>query len=78
MNNSPDKNRIYRDLVDAKCPDKLVCDCMACCENGNPAAILPKLSKQRRHLIERLHEYQDAIDCIDGLAHDLRKTRRKP
>lgn len=75
MTQAIERERVSLDLTDAKCPPDLVSECLDCIESGTAAAMLPKLSSHRRHLVERLHEYQDAIDCLDTLAHDLRLER---
>ena len=75
MTQAIERERVSRDLTDAKCPPALVSECLGFVESGTAAAMLPKLSSHRRLLVERLHEYQDAIDCLDTLAHDLRRER---
>ncbi len=77
MNQTIERERVSRDLTDAKCPPELVSECLGCLDGGAAAAMLPKLSSHRRYLVGRLHEYQDAIDCLDSLAHDLRRGREK-
>lgn len=70
------REKLYDSLQAAKCPEKLIRECLKLIEKGGPAAMLPKLSGQRRQLVDRLHEYQDALDCLDCLTHEIRKQNR--
>lgn len=67
------REKLYDSLQAAKCPDGLTKECLELAEKGGPAAMLPRLSRQRRQLVNRLHEYQDALDCLDCLTHEIRK-----
>lgn len=71
------RETLYDSLQAAKCPEDLTKECLGLAEKGGPAAMLPKLSWQRRKLLNRLHEYQDALDCLDCLAHEIRKNQSK-
>ena len=65
------RRKLFDSLQAAKCPEKVTRECLDLADKGVPAAMLPKLSGQRRHLVARLHEYQDALDC---LTHEIRKN----
>jgi len=71
-----EKRALAENLAASKCPEKLARECLELAEKGGPAAMLPKLSGQRRQLVDRLHEYQDALDCLDCLTHEIRKQNR--
>lgn len=67
--------RLYQDLVDAKCSEQLTKECVVLAANDSPRTILTKLSNHRKDLLKGLHECQDAIDCLDCLMHEIRKVK---
>ncbi len=71
------REKLYDSLQAAKCPEGLTQKCLTLAEQGGPAAMLPQLHQQRRQLVARLHEYQDALDCLDCLTHEIRKNSFK-
>ena len=70
-----DGNRIYDDLIAAKCSQGLASECRRLAAMGAAASMLPQLSAERDNLLAQLREYQEAIDRIDVITHEIRKGK---
>ena len=66
--------RIYQNLVDAGCNQKTIKSCMKLAQENNVEALLSQLCMYRKHLMEKTHNYQENIDCLDYLIYSLKKS----
>ena len=77
MNVMPTKNQmLYQNLVDAKCGKKLTAECMALATEGNNMQMLSLLQVRRKELLEIIHDYQKALDCLDYLVFQIEKQEK--
>jgi len=65
------RQMLYENLLDAECSKALTDECMMLAEQGRDRIILQKLSGQRTHLLDEIHRYQKALDCLDYLIYQL-------
>ena len=66
--------RIRECLNDADCPEEMAKTCMAMLENGDAKDAVRLLRQHRGKLLERKHEDERRIDCLDYLVYQLKKT----
>lgn len=64
---------LIQNLIDAGCPYDMIERFMACYEQENPFEGLRILSKQRRQLLDDMHDSQKKLDCLDYLIYQLKK-----
>lgn len=62
-------------LKDSGCEAQLIDEFLACLEDGQRQSIL--LKRQKCILLEKLHENQRQIDCLDYLLYKLKKEGEK-
>ncbi len=67
------RQMLYENLRDAECPKALMDECMTLAELGQDRTMLQKLSGQRAHLLDEIHRYQKALDCLDYLIFQLNR-----
>lgn len=65
---------LHQNLVDAGCGEDLIEACMELAKNNQWNRILPLLSKQRRNLLNSVHDGQKRIDCLDFLVYSINKN----
>lgn len=65
--------RVRRNLVDAVCPGAMIEEYMEMWSQGRQAEQLGLLQKHRKMLMERLHDCQYALDCLDYLIFTTKK-----
>ena len=77
MANATDKTAVFEQaLQDAGCGDALKARCCECYEDGDFGTLDRLLQKQKQTLLDKVHEGQKQIDCIDYLAYTLKKDRQ--
>lgn len=79
--NSQQEAMLIRNLHDSGCPQELVEQFMTQNNTNNTAAQIQLLTAHRRTILNRVHEEQAKLDCIDYLVFQLKKnssaTRRR-
>ena len=73
----PDKESILQNLKDAGCSPAVIQQFLCSMELGDLAEELRLLARQRKKLLEQLHDQQRSIDCLDYLLHRMRKETAK-
>lgn len=67
------KEAVIQNLKDAGCaPDIIEC-CMACMEQGKKKELLKRLEDHRKGLLNKVHEEEKHIDCLDYLVYQIRR-----
>ena len=70
----------YRDMAenlrDAGCCDAFIRDFLAQWNGRHPEAGITLLRRQRRDLLEELHEDERKLECLDYLIHRLRAEEK--
>ena len=67
------KELLLQNLQDAKCPVELTKECMILAADGRFAQMLARLKKQRKNLLDEIHDHQKALDCLDYLIFQIEK-----
>ena len=76
MANATDKTAVFEQtLKDAGCSEALKKHCCECYEDGDWSTLETLLKQQKIALLNKVHEGQKQIDCIDYLAYTLNKDR---
>lgn len=74
MANATDRAALFEQaLSDAGCGDALMSRCCECYEQGEYKELEQLLKTQRAALLEKVHEGQKQIDCLDYLTYSLKK-----
>jgi len=60
-------------LLDAQCPEELRERCCMLAESKQTAQMLILLRRHRKDLLDRIHEQQKALDCLDYLIFQTEK-----
>ena len=75
MANATDKSAVFAQaLTDAGCGDALKARCCECYKDGDFGTLDRLLQKQKQTLLNKVHEGQKQIDCLDYLAYTLKKN----
>jgi len=64
---------VYQNLVDAGCDADTIEKFFDLYVKGKTGEQLRLLSKQRRRLMEKVHEEQRKLDCLDYLIYQIKK-----
>ena len=76
MANATDKSAVFAQaLTDAGCGDALKARCCKCYEDGDWNTLSRLLQNQKNALLDKVHEGQKQIDCIDYLTYSLKKKQ---
>ncbi len=65
------KTEIIQNLKDAGCSQETVDCCLACLEKGERDELLKRLEKYRKGLLDKVHEGEKQIDCLDYLVFQI-------
>ena len=65
---------IIQNLHDAGCTQETITGFMRCVETGEAKKGMKLLQRQRRELLESLHEGQRKLDCLDYLIYQMEKS----
>lgn len=66
------KEAVIQNLEDAGCaPDIIEC-CITCMEQGKKNELLKRLQEHRTGLLDKVHEEEKHIDCLDYLVYQIR------
>lgn len=67
------KEAVVQNLEDAGCaPDIIEC-CITCMEQGKKKELLKRLDEHRMGLLNKVHEEEKQIDCLDYLVYQVRR-----
>ena len=67
------KEAVVQNLEDAGCTlDTIEC-CIACMEQGKKNDLLKRLEEHRTSLLNKVHEEEKHIDCLDYLVYQIRR-----
>lgn len=64
---------LRQNLLDAGCGPDTVQRCMALVKRQENAELLRLLSRHRRELLDRVHQNEKRIDCLDYLIYQIEK-----
>ncbi len=65
---------VVQNLKDAGCAQDFIDCCLAYMEQGKTTELLKRLEKHRQGLLDKVHEEEKHIDCLDYLIYQI--TRR--
>lgn len=68
-----DTNAVLQNLKDAGCDDEVVKTFMKLVETGEKQKQYRLLEKHRRNLLEKVHNREKQIDCLDYLVFQMKK-----
>lgn len=78
MDNRQDKEfAVLQNLEDAGCETHLIVEFLQYDKKGMTQQQLCLLAKYRKTLLERIHEEQCRLDCLDYLIHNIKAGKRK-
>ncbi len=67
------RDDLIQNLKDAGCDEKTINDFMDLSDRGNTAEELKLLSGHRKNMLDRLHDINRNISCLDYLIYQLKK-----
>lgn len=68
-----DTNAVLQNLKDAGCDDEVVKTFMELAETGEKQKQYRLLEKHRRDLLDKVHNRERQIDCLDYLVFQMKK-----
>lgn len=73
MKKAISENDIIKNLQDAGCDKCCIEHFMECFYKGDEKGELKTLEKHRENILDKLHEAQKEIDCIDYLVYQIER-----
>jgi len=74
----PTQQQLLRNLQDAGCTDQMIQQYFRLREAGRTKEQICLLFRHRAALLDRLHQDQKQIDCLDYLIFQIREGRQNP
>lgn len=71
------KGILLQNLQDAGCDESMIQKCISYAEQGRTKEILCLLRKYKPVLLEKIHNSQDELDCLDFLIYKLKKSEKE-
>lgn len=71
------KGILLQNLQDAGCDESMIQMCISYAEQGKTREILCLLQKYKPVLLEKIHNSQDELDCLDFLIYQLKKSEKE-
>lgn len=68
---------IIQNLKDAGCSQETINCCLSCLDMGKKAELLKRLKNHRKGLLEKVHEGEKQIDCLDYLVFQIDRCSLK-
>lgn len=65
------RTAIIQNLKDAGCSEETINCCLSCLDMGKKAELLKQLENHRKGLLEKVHEGEKQIDCLDYLVFQI-------
>lgn len=62
-----------KNLIDAGCETHMIYECLDCYEKKDKEKQLRLLMLYRKHLLEKIHQNQKQMECLDYLIYNMRK-----
>ncbi|MCD7808900.1 MAG: hypothetical protein LUH02_06120 [Erysipelotrichaceae bacterium] len=69
------EDELRDNLVDAGCDEERICEIIDCDKINDYQRQTLLLKKQRYELLDKLHDKQKQIDCLDYLLYELKKEQ---
>lgn len=67
------RESVIRNLEDAGCETEMIRDFLGCFDKEQQVKQLELLERQREYLLDRVHEDEKRISCLDYLICQIRK-----
>lgn len=67
------KGILLQNLQDAGCNESMIQKCISYAEQGRSKEMLCLLRKYKPVLLEKIHIYQDELDCLDFMIYQCMK-----
>ncbi|MEA4874947.1 MAG: hypothetical protein RR738_01235 [Anaerorhabdus sp.] len=77
MEKNAKKEVIKQNLKDAGCDSETIDSFMICKEKGTSKEQVKLLEKHRIKLLDKVHENQKCIDCLDYLVYQINKENEE-
>lgn len=71
-----DKDGLMENLADAGCDQELAQRFLSLVGQGRKSEAMDLLARHRKALLERCHEAEKKIDCLDYLVYHMEKQRK--
>jgi len=68
---------VIQNLKDAGCDQKIIKTFMAYMEQDDVSSQMRLMNEQRRRLLDRVHEEEKKIDCLDYFVYQMGRSRNK-
>ena len=65
------KEAVVQNLKDAGCTVETIERCITCMEQGKKKELLEQLEKHRISLLDKVHEEEKQIGCLDYLVYQI-------
>lgn len=65
------KEAVIQNLKDAGCAPDIIESCIICLEQGQKNELLKQLEEHRTGLLNKVHEAEKHIDCLDYFVYQL-------
>ncbi len=62
---------VVQNLKDAGCAQEVIDCCLTCIEQGKKTELLKRLEEHRRGLLDKVHEEEKHIYCLDYLVYQI-------
>lgn len=67
------KEAVIQNLKDAGCSQDTIVCCMECLDCGKETELLKQLENHRKGLLQKVHEDEKQIDCLDYLVYQINR-----
>jgi len=67
---------VAQNLRDAGCPEEFIKNFILALSHATPAEQAQMLERQRRCILEKVHDEQKKLDCLDYLRYTLKKEQQ--
>lgn len=71
------QGRLRQNLIDAGCSPELVQECLALAQGQQTAELRRLLARQRRALLDKVHQNEKRIDCLDYLVYQMEQEKKQ-
>lgn len=65
------REAVIQNMLDAGCSRDTIEHCISCLDCGEKAALLERLEKHRKDLLQKVHEGEKQIGCLDYLVYQI-------
>lgn len=72
------KTAIIQNLKDAGCSQETIDCCLSCLDTGKKTELLERLEAHRKGILNKVHEGEKQIDCLDYLVFQIGKCSCPP